>query len=165
MKKIIALRKYSFAIYGLGISGKSVINYLKNKKVNKIFTWDDELFKNDKKKLSIFKSSLSKVDYIIISPGVSINKSIFKKHLFKNRNKIITDLDLFYLETNSVKTIVITGTNGKSTTCKLLENLFKTNKDNFYFSGNIRKPFFNLKIKKKSVVIIEASSFQLCYSK
>ena len=60
MKKIIPLRKYSFAIYGLGISGKSVINYLKNKKVNEIFTWDDELFKNDKKKLSIFKSSFSK---------------------------------------------------------------------------------------------------------
>lgn len=51
MKKIIPLRKYSFAIYGLGISGKSVINYLKNKKVNEIFTWDDELFKNDKKKI------------------------------------------------------------------------------------------------------------------
>lgn len=165
MKKIIPLRKYSFAIYGLGISGKSVINYLKNKKVNEIFTWDDELFKNDKKKLSIFKSSLSKVDYIIISPGISINKSIFKKHLFKNRNKIITDLDLFYLENNSIKTIVITGTNGKSTTCKLLEHLFKTNKDDVQLGGNIGKPILNLRIKKKTIVIIEASSFQLAYSK
>ncbi len=33
----------SFAIYGLGITGKSVLRFLKKKKVKKIFTHDDKL--------------------------------------------------------------------------------------------------------------------------
>ena len=44
-----------------------------------------------------FANYLNLVDFIILSPGISINKSKFKKTLKKNKNKIITDLDLFFL--------------------------------------------------------------------
>jgi len=37
----------SFAVYGLGLTGKSVVNFLKKNKVNKIFVWDDYLFKHN----------------------------------------------------------------------------------------------------------------------
>ena len=65
----------------------------------------------------------------------------------------------------SIKTIVISGTNGKSTTCKLTQHIFKTNKFDTQLGGNIGKPVLDLKIKKNSIVIIEASSFQLSYTK
>ena len=37
----------SFTVYGLGLTGKSVVNFLKINKVNKIFVWDDNLFKHN----------------------------------------------------------------------------------------------------------------------
>jgi len=64
-----------------------------------------------------------------------------------------------------IKSIVITGTNGKSTTCKLTQHIFKANGLDAQLGGNIGKPILDLKVKKKTVVIIEASSFQLSYTK
>ena len=45
-----------------------------------------------------------------------LKKTKFKSVLTKNKKKIITDLDLFYMQKFPIKTIMITGTNGKSTT-------------------------------------------------
>ena len=160
-----AIKDNSYAIYGLGLSGNSTLNFLKNKKIKKIYTWDDKKDKNNKRKFNLFKKKLDEVDYIVISPGINIQKTNFRLNLFKNKKKIITDLDLFYMQKIPVKTIVITGTNGKSTACKLTQHIFKMNKLNILLGGNIGKPILDLKIKKKSIVIIEASSFQLAYAK
>jgi UDP-N-acetylmuramoylalanine--D-glutamate ligase len=165
MKISKLIKNSSFAIYGLGLSGKSALKFLKKKNVKKIVTWDDKKNKNNKKRFNLFKDTLDKVDYIIISPGINIQKTKFKLKLSKNKKKIITDLDLFYMQKFPIKTIVITGTNGKSTVCKLTQHIFQINKIDAQLGGNIGKPILDLKIKKKSVVIIEASSFQLAYSK
>ena len=165
MKISTSIKDSSYAVYGLGLSGHSALNFLKKKNVKKIYTWDDKDYKNNKKKFNLFKKSLDKVDYIVISPGINIQKTKFKLKLSKNKKKIITDLDLFYMQKIPVKSIVITGTNGKSTACKLMQHIFKTNRSDAQLGGNIGKPILDLKIKKKSIVIIEASSFQLAYTK
>ena len=164
MKMLKPIKENSFAIYGLGLSGKSSFKFLKKKNTKKIYTWDDKKNKNNKKKFNIFKKKLDEVDYIVISPGINIQKTKFKSKLFKNKKKIITDLDLFYMQKIPVKSIVITGTNGKSTTCKLIQHIFKTNRFDAQLGGNIGKPVLDLKIKKNTTVIIEASSFQLAYT-
>ena len=80
-------------IYGSGKSGLSAYKFLKKK--NNVFLYDD--FKNDSKKIISHKSVLKKeFDYIIISPGVDINKCNLSKFLKKNLNKIYSDLDVFY---------------------------------------------------------------------
>ena len=155
----------SFAVYGLGLTGKSVVNFLKKNKVNKIFVWDDNLFKHNFKLKKNFKTKLNDVNYIILSPGINIKKSKFKKLLLKNKKKIITDLDLFFLKNNVKKSIVITGTNGKSTTCSLIHHILKINKIKNKLAGNIGKPILKLKFNENFVYVIEASSFQLEYSK
>ncbi len=155
----------SFAVYGLGLTGKSVVNFLKKNKVNKIFVWDDYLFKHNFKLKKNFKTKLNDVNYIILSPGINIKKSKFKKLLLKNKKKIITDLDLFFLKNNVKKSIVITGTNGKSTTCSLIHHILKINKIKNKLAGNIGKPILKLKFNENFVYVIEASSFQLEYSK
>ena len=106
------------------------------------------------------------IDKIVISPGININTCKIKKFLKKNRKKIITDLDLFF-EFNKEATIVsITGTNGKSTTCKIIEKILKTAKYNVKTVGNIGNPIlFSVKPKKKYVFVLEVSSYQLQYSK
>ena len=159
------IKNSSYAVYGLGLSGNSTLKFLKKKNVKKIYTWDDTKNKNNKKKFNLFKNALDTVDYIVISPGINIQNTKLKLKLSRNKNKIITDLDLFYMQKIPAKSIVITGTNGKSTTCKLVQHIFKTSGLDAKLGGNIGKPLLDLKIRKKSVAIIEASSFQLAYTK
>jgi UDP-N-acetylmuramoylalanine--D-glutamate ligase len=159
------IKNSSFAVYGLGLSGNSVLKFLKKKKIKKIYQWDDKKNVKSIKKFILFKKILDEVDYIVISPGINIQKTKFKSQLFKNKKKLITDIDLFYMQKISVKSIVITGTNGKSTACKLTQHILKTNKLDVQLGGNIGKPILDLNIKKNSIVIIETSSFQLSYTK
>ena len=123
------LSNKSFAVYGLGVTGKSVINFFVKKGIKKISTYDDLELKRRESKYSLgiekFKKSLISSDYIVISPGIKVKDTKFKKFIFKNRHKIITDIDLFYLFNPKIKTIVVTGTNGKSTTCKIIEHILK----------------------------------------
>ncbi len=165
MRESINFRKKSFAVYGLGLTGKSVVNFLKENKAYQIYTWDDYLTKSNQKLKNKFKINLNSVDYIIVSPGINIQKSKFKTLLFRNKKKIITDLDLFFLRNNVKKSIMITGTNGKSTTCSLIHHILKKNKIKNKLLGNIGKPILSDKFIKKEIYIIEASSFQLEYSK
>ena len=165
MKTSKPIKSSSFAVYGLGLTGNSVFRFLKKRNITDIYTWDDKKNRNDKKKYNLFKKRLDEVDYIIISPGINVQKTKFKSILFRNKKKIITDLDLFYMQKLPIKSIVITGTNGKSTACKLIQHIFKTNKLDVKLGGNIGKPVLDLKIGRRSLVIIEASSFQLSYTK
>ena len=156
----------SFLIYGLGLSGQSVVKFFKKNNIKNYKVWDDNkinLFKN--KRVVNLNNTLNQVDYIILSPGISLNNSKNKKKLIKFKKKIITDIDLLYLINKNFKSIVVTGTNGKSTTCKLITHLLKKNKFKVVFGGNIGTPILDLKIKKNCYVIIEASSFQLSHSK
>ena len=70
-----------------------------------------------------------------------------------------------YLSNLKFKSIVVTGSNGKSTTCKIIAHLLKKNKFNVKLGGNIGTPVLNLKIKKNIFFVIEASSFQLSHSR
>ena len=36
------IKENSYAIYGLGLSGKSSLKFLKKNKAKKIYTWDDK---------------------------------------------------------------------------------------------------------------------------
>ena len=107
----------------------------------------------------------SNFDKIILSPGIDINKCKLSKFLKKNYDKIYTDLDIFsYFFKNNC--ITITGTNGKSTTCQLLYEVLLNQKIDVKLVGNIGNPILSVKnIKKKTIFIIEASSYQLEYSK
>ena len=163
MLNISKLRELSFLVYGLGISGCSVVKFFKKNNIKNFKVWDDEklnIFKNYKPQN--LKKCLCQVDFIILAPGISLVKN---KQLSKFKEKIITDIDLFYLANKKFKSIVVTGTNGKSTTCKLLAHLLEKNNYRFAIGGNIGVPILDLKMKKRCYFIIEASSFQLAHSK
>jgi len=151
----------------MGITGCSAARAFKRLNAT-ISCWDDD--KKIRKKLNFpiekFWLSKKKIDNIVISPGIDINKCSIKNYLRKNSKKIITDIDLFF-ELNKNSTIIsITGTNGKSTTCKIIEKILKTAKYNVKTIGNIGKPILCLnKSKKKYIFILEVSSYQLQYSK
>ena len=150
--------KKKILIYGLGKSGLSALKFLK--KDNKITTHDDKI------KVDIKRITKVKFDYIIISPGIDINKCNLSKFLKNNSKKIYTDLDIFYNHHKENNKITITGTNGKSTTAKILYEALKDQKLDVRLVGNIGNPaLLEKKITNKTVFVIEASSYQLEYSK
>tara|TARA_Y100001936_G_C15977031_1_gene614341 strand:- start:24 stop:629 length:606 start_codon:yes stop_codon:yes gene_type:complete len=156
------LTNKKFLIYGYGKTGHSSYNFLKNK--NNISIYDDKK-KNKQFFISVNKIKLTKFDYIILSPGININECRLKNYLKKNKEKIITDLDIFYLQNPKNLKITITGTNGKSTTAKLLFKILKDQNKDVKLIGNIGIPVLaKSKIKPETIFVIEASSYQIDYS-
>jgi len=159
-------------ILGLGISGLSLACFLSKIKKD-IFCWDDNPKKREnasKKKIklkSIEDVDFSKIDFLVISP--IINHRISEPHIaIKKANlekvKIVTDLEFIkILELNNFL-IGITGTNGKSTTTKFIEQSLSIISPGKSISfGNIGIPFADAiqQLKKETTLIVEASSFQL----
>ena len=159
--------KKRILIYGLGKSGLSTYSFLK--KSNVISLFDDRIIAKKKIKdiYTTYKEITKKeFDCIIISPGIDINKCKLSRFLKKNHKKIYTDLDIFYSRYAFNQKITITGTNGKSTTAKLLYDILKDQKKDVRLVGNIGNPILLEKnIKKNTIFVIEASSYQLEYSK
>ena len=155
-------------IYGLGKSGISTFNFLH--KYNNIYLFDDKKkikLKNLNKDKFISFKNIKKFnfDIIILSPGIDIDKCKLKNFLKKNSKIIYTDLDIFYSFYKN-QSITITGTNGKSTTCQLLYEVLKKHGLDVKLAGNIGYPILSIKnITRKSILVIEASSYQLDYSK
>ena len=88
MLKIPKLRELSFLVYGLGLSGRSVIKFFKKNKINNFKIWDDDqkkILKNYRPKNLI--KTLNKVDYIVLSPGISLVKN---KYLNISEKKLYT---------------------------------------------------------------------------
>ena len=97
MVSIKNFKELSFLVYGLGITGKSVVKFFKKNKINNFQVWDDNNKKFFKKKRPLnLNKSLKKIDYIVMSPGVNINTSRHGIILKKYKKKIITDLDLIF---------------------------------------------------------------------
>ena len=145
-------------VYGLGKSGLSTFKFLRKK--NKVIKYDD------KRKTYYKEIKKTEFDYIILSPGIDINNCSLSNFLKKNYRKIYTDLDIFYSHYKKNNKITITGTNGKSTTAKILYEVLKAQKTDVRLVGNIGNPILLEKnITNKTVFVIEASSYQLEYSK
>ena len=161
--------KKKILIYGLGISGISCFNYLK--KTNLIKCFDDNIInlKHKKfKKYLISKKEINKTkfDHIIISPGINILECSLKNYIKKNKSKVCTDLDVFYSKYYNNFIVAITGTNGKSTTSKLLNDILKNDKYDTRLVGNIGNAILNeKKISKKTIFVVEISSYQILYNK
>ena len=156
-------------VYGLGKSGLSTFKFLKKK--NDIYLYDDKKVtdnnKNIKKSLISHQALLKKsIDHIIISPGIDINKCSLRNYLKKNYKKINTDLDIFYNTYSKNKNIAITGTNGKSTTARILYEVLRDQNLDARLVGNIGNPILSEKnITSKTIFVVEVSSYQLEYSK
>ncbi len=156
-------------ILGFGKEGKSTYRFIrknlpdkklviadKNKNIisqNKILTTDKLL------NFSLgenYLKNLDNYDLILKSPGIPV------KNIKSIIGKVDSQTSIFLKHFHNI-TIGITGTKGKSTTCSLLYNILKTNKDQVVLAGNIGIPPFDAieKIKQNTNIIFELSSHQL----
>ena len=161
-------------IVGMGKTGYSIVEFLKNKNIC-ISVYDSKktIFDTREKLKGISianyydgpleKKYLKNIDCLAVSPGVDLRNPVLK-NAQKNKITIINDLTLFSEEINQEKTKVIgvTGTNGKTTVCKLLEHLAIKAGYKAVAAGNIGLPILDIKnVNDFDVIILELSSFQL----
>ncbi len=153
-------------IIGLGLTGLSLYRAL-NKVACEIICYDDSI-KNQKSFLRKFSTpnliplSNNKwklLDLIIISPGIVYTHPIYNL-ASKYNITISSDIELFIEENSSSQFIVVTGSNGKSTTVSMISRILKKNNFNYYTGGNIGIPVLSLPFHAEGY-IIELSSFQL----
>ena len=157
-------------ILGMGISGISLAKYLMKKKIP-VTCWDDN---PERRKVTISlkikinnmtRETFENCNYLVLSPGINHQKN--RPHegvkIAKSLNiKIVTDLEFLNILNIKSQLIGITGTNGKSTTTHFISQILSYK--NFRESkccGNIGIPFTDIKINKKTLLVVEASSFQL----
>ena len=82
------LRELSFLVYGLGLSGCSVVKFFKKNKIKNFEVWDDKqknIFR--KSRTNNLSKSLNQVDYIVLTPGISLIKNKKLKAFKKNNHR------------------------------------------------------------------------------
>ena len=161
MKKNLNNKKV--LILGMGSTGLSICNFLKNKKID-IYCWDDNKCKleNIEKSFSIYSNqTLRLFKCIYVSPGISKNHKIVKKAL-ENKINISSDIELFLEYIKKLKSknklLAITGTNGKSTIALMIAEAL-----NLKPLANYGHLVLENLPKKNDNIVLELSSFQLEY--
>ena len=104
---------------------------------------------------------IKKADLMVVSPGVRRDAGPIK--LAEARKiPVISELELAYTMCPA-PIVAVTGTSGKTTTTTLISQMLKAAGFDAALCGNIGNPFSGeiKKIKKDSIVVLEASSFQL----
>jgi UDP-N-acetylmuramoylalanine--D-glutamate ligase len=151
-----------FGILGLGISGSASVKFMMEKGYQFI-SWDDSP-ESIKTGLNIKRPDdpmWAEVDYVIASPGIpNLASHIIVKNL-KPGAEIICDVELFYMHFPNQKYVAITGTNGKSTTTKLIEHIFLCNEQKAIACGNIGVPVLSVVPQEDDIIVLELSSYQL----
>ncbi len=144
----------SVLIVGFGSTGKSISDYLKSfKGIEVDISHNDDEFK-------IFE--LAKYDLIAVSPGIPLNKEIYRE-LNTYGDKMISDIELFYQEIKETlsKTIAVTGSNGKSTVVTMLNYVLNYLGYKSLLIGNIGVPALEELEQEFDFCVIELSSFQI----
>lgn len=159
--------KRTIGVLGLGKSGIAAANLAAKLGYN-VFASDNReieiknLNKKITRELGGHSDKILSSDVIVKSPGIDSNIPILKKARKKNI-KIISEL-AFSLENSRYKKIVaVTGTNGKTTTTDLISKIIKSAYKDSIVSGNMGLPLADkaLKTTKKTLIIMELSSYQL----
>ena len=159
------------AIIGLGKTGISLAKYL-SKSNNNLFIYESSLNSKSLKELKdidvdfvlnpeFSERAINSISVIYPSPGISKDHEILKSAKEFNI-PVQTDMDIYLNNSSSFK-ILITGTNGKTTTACMLEHILKEHlkHKSVEVMGNIGKPVLDFLDKKIDVAIIEISSFQI----
>lgn len=180
-KEEIDIRNKRITVLGLGLSGTEAAK-LANHLGARVFASDSSAEKrvcshsmelmhshHIASETGIHSDKIYDADLWIISPGISKNTDIVKR-ASQIGIPIVSEIEFASWHTNA-SIIAVTGSNGKTTTCHMLLNMFNTNQNNSMMAGNMGIPFSErvldeIKNPKENILyILEISSFQLEFIK
>ncbi|MBT7546130.1 MAG: UDP-N-acetylmuramoyl-L-alanine--D-glutamate ligase [Cryomorphaceae bacterium] len=160
----------NITILGAGESGFGAA-MLANQKGHNVFVSDSGNIREDIKSIFLENSikfeeknhSFGKIEFsdlVIKSPGISNSSEIISK-IRSIDIPIISEIEFASSYSNSFK-ICITGTNGKTTTTKLIHHILNKSGLDVGLAGNIGDSFSKMLLSgDKDIYVIEISSFQL----
>ena len=143
------IAKSKILILGSGISGVGVAKLAQKKGLN-VSLSDSKNIKSETKKILselgvIYEESghtenlIKDSNEIVISPGIDLKSLIKSKPSLQNKN-VISEIEFASRYTNAF-IIAVTGTNGKTTTSKLIYHILKNSGFNVGLAGNIGYSF------------------------
>ena len=161
-------------IYGMGVSGRGLVKLLRNVTDNLVL-YDDRTTLNKEELISqlelkkdtevilgkLDQEDLEGIDFLAISPGVSVNASNVKMAQEAGIT-ILGELEIAY-ELSKGRLVAITGTNGKTTTTALVGEIMKAAFEKVFVVGNIGISYASVALETTddSMIVAEVSSFQL----
>lgn len=166
-------------VYGLGASGFSVADTL-NELGCKILVLADAIDANYRDLLEVLGISYStdtgdfanlardfQPDFAVVSPGIKPSNSLVVQ-LNNDAVPIMGDIELAWRVRDKVREqewILITGTNGKTTTTQLVEQMLIADGKRAVACGNIGNPVLDAVREPEGFdyLVVEISSFQLHY--
>lgn len=148
-------------VYGLGKTGIETVKFLLLNGAN-VFVYDDKFVPKIKNTI-VFdcKKDFFVIDFAVLSPGVSNTETV--KKLVDNNIKLISEIELASWFIKKSKIIAITGTNGKTTTTKLVGQILKRANIPVTVCGNVGEPLIKFVNQdfENHFFVVEVSSFQL----
>lgn len=157
MKKVL--------VVGYGISGKGAAKLLKEKGYEVSVYSDKPLGKvpedvADVSTLTEFEAVADK-EFVVVSPGIDCEHKIVR-YAARIGVPVIGELELGYRYCKG-RIVAVTGTNGKTTTTKLIGDILSESGIKTYTLGNIGNSFceYVSDIPSDGIAVLEVSSFQL----
>ena len=151
-------------VIGAGVTGKAVASALSGFQATAILF--DE---NPKSHEGVVSKIPDGIDLAIVSPGWRMDHPVFEK-LKKSGVEILSEIDFAWMVKQVVapkqKWVGLTGTNGKTTTIKMVETIFKSANINGAACGNVGQTVIEsvLNQKRFDFLALELSSFQIQWS-
>ena len=165
------LKSSKIAILGLGVSNIPLLEYLHNLGCDVVVFNTKPLDKNLIDKLNLYKikyyNEENAFDYLhgfdIIFRSPSILPTRKELVIAKEEGAVITSEIRELLHLAPCKVIGVTGSDGKTTTTTLINEILKANSYHTFLGGNIGTPLFTKlpEMKKEDIIVLELSSFQL----
>lgn len=164
------LKDKPVAVFGLGRSGIASVKSLV-KSGGRVIAWDDNEDARakasqagaDVKEMSA--AVIGECAYLVLAPGIALDHDI--PQTARNAGvEIISDIEILHRSAHGLKTIGVTGTNGKSTTVSLIHHVLQHAGYKSVLGGNIGKAVLECtlpRVKKgeNGFFVIELSSYQL----
>ena len=159
------LKNKPIAIVGLGKSGIYAHEACKAAGIETVL-WDDNAAgRKDLPTEDLTQADFSRFALLCLAPGIPLTHP--KPHpavvqAQKAGCPIVCDIELFHRAHPKMKTIGITGTNGKSTTTALIGHILKSAGVESAVGGNIGEASLSLpQLSEKAIYVLELSSYQL----
>ncbi len=169
-------------VLGLGSSGFNAAKLLKSENKNvlvlennsneKLITISNKLkssgieviLLNEPLNINHFTPWIGRISSIIVSPGIDWEHTALKA--LRSRNiKMLGEVELAWERLNHIKSIGITGTNGKTTVTNMLNHVLKLNYINADMGGNVGKALSEIALESRhknlNWLVLELSSYQI----
>lgn len=167
------LENKKYLVVGLGTTGISLADFLLSQGVevglsdssdNLTMTEDIRRFSSKGVRMELGKHTEEMflwADTIVLSPGVPFNLPLIKNAI-DNGKEVISEIELAH-KFISKPIIAVTGSNGKTTTTSLINDILQASGYNVFMGGNIGTPLIKIAGKDDvyDFILLELSSFQL----